>query len=286
MLAIVLTSATFADEPKNSSGPQLVAQGAAQPQAQDPNAIEAPPEPTPLFDNREQAVPQAKATPQAQVVPPAPAPENAPESNAPSAGTPDSAPADARQREAAAANAKAMQLIDEGRFDDAIRQSSRAIALDPSSTADYKRVRASAYLASGRYEEALADSSPLEVTVTAPRAELKTKQTVLGYVDRGTKVFVDDVNGNWLKVIAVGDKTYDWAWINIRNLQTPEPRLTVPRVVEYNPPSYQAQPPVPVPLDRVYYFGPGSPYYNSNYGRDYYDYWQHVPPQYWGYLPY
>ena len=167
----------------------------------------------------------------------------------------------------------AQRQIDAGQYELAIQTASQAIALDPSGADAYKRVRADAYLRQGRYEQALADSAPLEVTVGALVAELKTGRTVLSRVPRGTSLLVDDSRGNWLKVIEAGDQRFEWAWVRKSDLRV---RQRAPMAIR-----------VRRPLSGIRIeIGPGRyPRPRYGYGRPYYDYWRNVPSPYWGYLP-
>jgi tetratricopeptide (TPR) repeat protein len=172
---------------------------------------------------------------------------------------------------AAALIAIAQRHIDEGRYELAVRTASQSIAMDADNADAYKQIRSQAYVALGRYEEALADHRPLALTVTAPSAHLKTGRTILATVRRGSPLLVDGVRGNWLKVVSAGEQQFEWAWIKRTDVA---PFLTE-----------RIQPPVPLDVvgpPYVYGYYP-RPYHD--YGRRYYDWQRHVPPRYWGFLP-
>ena len=142
----------------------------------------------------------------------------------------------------------------------------------PLAAAAHRRLRARAYQLSGRYEQALADANPLEVLVTAPRANLKSANDVVATVPKGAVLNVSEVRGDWLKVESIGDQKFQWAWIAKRDLQQPPRRPQARIVID--------------PRRRAYY---ARPYYDDpryhDYGRRSYDWWGHVPPRYWRYLP-
>ena len=233
-------------------------------------------------------------------------PEDAPQT----AG--DETPASAREA-AIIEITRAEQYLSEGEYELAVRNASRAIATDPEHGAEYRQVRAAAYAGQGRYEEALADETPLEVTVTAERAYLKSGQDTVAEFPRGTRLLVESAEGNWLKVASAGEQAFDWAWVHRRDLRAlppvvgqapppsivdrrqeplplqPDPRFFRPdasrsdvyaRPQEYRgeeivPPVYEVRPP-----QGYYYEGPG-----GDYGRRWYDWTRHVPRRYWRHLP-
>lgn len=170
---------------------------------------------------------------------------------------------------------EAQQFIDDGDAESAIQAASEAIALDPENAEAYKKVRAKAYALQGRFEQALADSKPLEVTVAAPQARLMSGRNVVAMVPAGMKLLVDEVRGNWLKVTIAGERDFPWAWIS-------------KDAVGVGPQPFAGEFERPLPQRRGFEFGfyygrPYRPYHD--YGRRYYDYWRHVPPRYWRYLP-
>jgi hypothetical protein len=274
-VAILLGGATWAAD--ETGGPRFGPQSSLQVELGQPGAFELPPSPAPIISDAPKTAPDAPQGPKVdrQATPPAPQPDAALGSQ-PSGEPP--------QENAITTAVKAQQLLDAGQPEEAIELASRSIALDPDNAAAYKKVRAAAYQRLGRYSEALADSNPLEVTVAAPRAELKTKNIVIDVVRGGTQLLVDDVNGNWLKVASAGERNYEWAWIHIRDVAAGQrPAADTPRMparIEYDLPSYYVVPP-----GRGVYIHIGPRGLHANYGRDYYDYWGHVPPQYWGFLP-
>jgi tetratricopeptide (TPR) repeat protein len=184
-------------------------------------------------------------------------------------------------RTAADHAAAAQHFIQEGRYDIAIEASSLAIAADPKN-ADYLKIRAQAYQLTGRFEQALADTNPLEVVVAASQANLKSADDVVAVVPKGAVLNVSEVKGDWLKVETVGDQEFKWAWVWKRNLvrgqSQPRPQPLPQRVI--------IQRVVPADFYGRYY---GGGYYDrgwrSGYGRAYYDWSRHVPRRYWGYLP-
>jgi tetratricopeptide (TPR) repeat protein len=208
-------------------------------------------------------------------LPPLPAPPKPgipPESDVP--------PAKSNTERSAADHAAAAQhFIGEGRYDIAIEAASLAIAADPKNAA-YLKIRAKAYQLSGRYEQALADTKPLEVVVAATKANLKSANDVVAIVPKGAVLNVSEVKGDWLKVETVGDQEFKWAWVWKGNLVRGRTRLQpLPQRVIVRPVS---------PAD-FYGRQHGHGYYDlgrrSGYGRAYYDWTRHVPPRYWGYLP-
>jgi tetratricopeptide (TPR) repeat protein len=183
------------------------------------------------------------------------------------------------ERTAADHAAAAQHFIGEGRYDIAIKAASLAIAAEPRNAA-YLKLRARAYQLSGRYEQALADTKPLEVVVAVAKANLKSANDVVAIVPKGAVLNVSEVKGDWLKVETVGDQTFKWAWVWKGNLvrgQT-RPQPLPQRVI--------VRPVLPAEFYGRYY---GRGYYDlgrrSGYGRAYYDWTRHVPPRYWGYLP-
>lgn len=218
-----------------------------------------------------------------QTLPPLPAPADPDQANSSDAPAENENTAEEPADPASAHAAAAERFIQEGRYDLAVQAASKAIAADPDNP-ERRRLRARAYQLSGRYEEALADVNPLEVVVTSPKANLKSGNDVIAIVSKGTVVNVTEVRGDWLKVASVGDQTYKWAWIHKRDLTSIRPA---------GPDSAQVrvivQPRVDGDFYRLYYNGRVynyGPYYrHHNYGREYYDWWVHVPPQYWQYLP-
>ncbi|MEX2286577.1 MAG: hypothetical protein WD648_05765 [Planctomycetaceae bacterium] len=273
-VAILLSGATRAADP--TSGPRFGPQSSLQVELGQQGTFEPPPAPAPITSDAAKSAPESSQGPKVQGQPAAPASEPGPATAQPSAAHP--------REEAITTVVKAQELLDAGQQEQAIELASRSIALDPDNAAAYKKVRAAAYQRLGRYSEALADSNPLEVTVAAPRAELKTKQIVIDVVTGGTKLLVNDVQGNWLKVASAGERNYEWAWIHIRDVATGNPTAVdsprQPARIEYDVPSYYIVPP-----SRGVYIHVGPLGLHGNYGRDYYDYWGHVPPAYWGFLP-
>jgi tetratricopeptide (TPR) repeat protein len=170
--------------------------------------------------------------------------------------------------------AAAERSIQDGRYDLAIAAASRAISADPDNAASHRRLRARAYQLSGRYEEALADTNPLEVLVAAPRANLKSANDVVATVPQGAVLNVSQVRGDWLKVESIGGQKFEWAWVCKGDLQQGPPRRPPARIVVE-------------PRRRAYYYGrlygDYPPYHD--YGRRYYDWQRHVPLRYWRYLP-
>jgi tetratricopeptide (TPR) repeat protein len=182
-------------------------------------------------------------------------------------------------RSAADHAAAAQHFIKEGRYDIAIEASSLAIAADPKNAA-YLKIRAHAYQLMGRYEQALADTKPLEVVVAASQANLKSADNVVAVVPKGAVLNVSEVKDDWLKVETVGDQTFKWAWVWKGNLVRGQsrPQPLPQRVI--------VQPVLPADFYGRYY---GGGYYDlgrrSGYGRAYYDWTRHVPRRYWGSLP-
>ncbi|MBT4868303.1 MAG: hypothetical protein HON53_24615 [Planctomycetaceae bacterium] len=184
--------------------------------------------------------------------------------------------------------AAAQHFIKEGRYDIAIEAASLAIAADPKNAA-YLKIRAQAYQLTGRYEQALADTKPLEVVVAASQANLKSADDVVAVVPKGAVLNVSEVNGDWLKVETVGDQSFKWAWVWKNNLvraqsrPQPLPQRIIIRPV-YPTDSYYRR-----SFGRYYggYYGRGDFDFGrrSGYGRAYYDWTRHVPRRYWGYLP-
>ena len=186
--------------------------------------------------------------------------------------------------------ANAERFIQEGRIDLAIQAASQAINSDPAGAAAYRRIRARAYQLSGRYEEALADSNPLEVVVAADRANLKSAADVVAEVPKGAVLSVSQINGEWLKVDSVGEQKFKWAWVWKGNLVRSRPRrvqveVIVPRTridINLYRRNYGGRYYGGIYIGPRYY-GYGARY--PGYGRSYYDWWGHVPPRYWRYLP-
>ena len=167
---------------------------------------------------------------------------------------------------------EAQRLLLDRRYDDAVAASSEAIELDPSNAPAYKNVRANAYLLSGRFEQALADRTPLTVVVGSRKAELKSGLDVVGEVRRRTKLSIDKSEGDWLKVASIDGSPLKWAWIHKRDVAVGKPRR---RSVLISPEPLQPQ------LEfRRYRLRPW-----HDYGRTFYDYSWHVPPRYRKYLP-
>jgi|GEM_PF-2444070 tetratricopeptide (TPR) repeat protein len=182
-------------------------------------------------------------------------------------------------RSAADHAAAAQHFIQDRRYDIAIEAASLAIAADPKN-AVYLKIRAQAYQLTGRYEQALADTKPLEVVVAASQANLKSADDVVAVVPKGAVLNVSEVKGDWLKVETVGDQTFKWAWVWKGNLVRGQsrPQPLPQRII--------VQPVLPADFYGRYY---GGGYYDlgrrSGYGRAYYDWTRHVPRRYWGYLP-
>lgn len=216
-----------------------------------------------------------ESAPQAVPINPPPAPQGpGTESQPAPEATPATDVSTPKQR-AEALIAEAQQLIDVGDAESAIQAASEAIALDPDGAESYKKVRAKAYALQGRFEQALADSKPVEVTVAVPQARLMSGRNVVAVVPAGMTLLVDEVRGNWLKVTIAGEQEYPWAWIS-RD------------AVALAPPPSAAEFERPLPRRPGFEFElhigrPYRPYHD--YGRRYYDYWRHVPPRYWRYLP-
>ncbi len=273
-------------------GEQPAATSTPPAKATSPAGVNQPPsvantQPVPVKPNAAVPVPRVNnpapvEEPPAPGIPAIPAPAARPENTAvqperPSAG-----------RRAAEAFVSAQQQFDAQNYEEAIRGSSQAIALDEGGAATYRKLRSAAYAALGRYEEALADQNPLELSVTSPRAQLKTGTTVLATVPEGTKLKVDDVKGQWLKVAAADEQAFDWAWVRRNDVLTPN--LTEPQPLPQRGPFVTGAEPEPIGIPEAeepgyeYYYtdGPGP---GENYGRDHYDWWRHVPPPYWRYLP-
>ena len=240
-------------------------------------------EPGPIFGFNSQEVPQLG---QASEVPAVEQPSDAGEPVPPAGedsgtvdeGTVDEGAPQSPRDQGLAHLEQSTDSLAQGQYDRAIREASQAIAVDPEHAAEYREVRAAAYLAIGRYEEAFSDKTPLEVTVVASSARLKSGSDVVGTVPRGTHVMVEQSDGNWLKVASIGEQTYDWAWVHKRDVRAGadvDETAPPPTAIGGNPRNYPGY----VPPD-PYYGGPG-----GDYGRAYYDWWQHVPPAYWRYLP-
>lgn len=195
------------------------------------------------------------------LIPPAPAPS--PDDN----GTPESPSADPAP--ATDSLAAARSLLAAGRYDQAIESASNILAADPDNT-EARQLRADAYAGSGRYAEALADRRPLEVVVASPQAALMSGSDLVARVPAGTRLQIIAVKNAWLQVAADENREYAWAWINRADLIGNVPTI----------------PPQPLEAGGVIRFE--SPYVRArsrNYGRDYYDWWQHVPGPYRGFLP-
>ncbi len=256
-------------------------------------------------------------------IPPAPeAADNSQPTELPALPIPDgnvpsdpNSPTNAEEAPTADANspqqvAAIQQLLDQGQLENAIRLASQGISGDPANASAYKQVRAKAYWALGRYAEALADHQPLPAVVEAPMAEIKSGKVVLKQVPRGTLLDVSAVQGGWLRIVSLAGEPMDWAWIRVRDIQ--KNQSTAPTAVPQNQllptedpvggssTTKQHIPPMPIPESEFgqvvplpqggYYYEarpihPYDYYRTHDYGRRHYDYWRHVPPRYWRYLP-
>ena len=218
-------------------------------------------------------------------------PQSQPDADRPEAATQDPTAQTPRDR-ALAHLEKAADALAGGRYDRAVREASSAISVDPEHAAEYREVRAAAYLAAGRYENALSDKTPIEVTVVAPHARLKSGKEIVATVPAGTRLLVDASQGNWLKVVSQGEQKFDWAWVHKRDVRAGaeiDETAPAPEAVGEDPvregdegDQIYVDPrslPEYVPPD-PYRGGPG-----GDYGRVHYDWWQNVPPQFWRFLP-
>ena len=230
-------------------------------------------------------------TRQLPFVPPAPAPADDTQTQKKNTAGTNAAAADFRRQQAFVHLQNAQRFLHQAEYELVIQAAETAISVDPDNAAEYRQVRAKAYQLTGRYGQALADTNPLEVTVAAAKANLKSGEKVVAVVPSGVVLKVTELRGEWLKVISVGEQKFDWAWIWQQNL------------VQAHLQAMPIRPRAGFDLDIVIphrgfryddhggyrrrFYG-DDPYYDPyrDHGRrSSYDWWQHVPPRYWRYLP-
>lgn len=237
--------------------------------------LPVPPEPTPDPSAREEAAPGAAES-------------------APSGG-------DARRARAVELARLAERLIAQGRYERAVQVASAAMGVDPGNAAAYRAVRAEAYQSLGRYKEALSDRSPLPANVGPGGAPLWSGSERVAVLPGGTEVMIEQIRATWLKVASAGDREFAWAWIHrdalARGRRHAAARMAVPGAYPgpYPDPASES-----FGYDRRRAYGDayggwdyGRPYEldiyingrRFHFGREYYDWWRHVPPPYWRYLP-
>jgi len=145
----------------------------------------------------------------------------------------------------------AMELVNEAsralarrRASTAVRLCTQAIAIDPDGAQEYQRVRAQAYLMLRRFDLAVGDVRPLQVTVGPTVANLKAGKEIVGAVTNRSTVLVDEVRGDWLRVASVDGHPFNSGWLHTRDVLTGwlpivEP---TPAAVRVYPPYYYRRP--------------------------------------------
>lgn len=145
----------------------------------------------------------------------------------------------------------AMELVNEAsralarrRASTAVRLCTQAIAIDPDGAQEYQRVRAQAYLMLRRFDLAVGDVRPLQVTVGPTVANLKAGKTIVGAVTNRSTVLVDEVRGDWLRVASVDGHPFNFGWLHTRDVLTGWVPIveTTPAAVRVYPPYYYRRP--------------------------------------------
>lgn len=145
----------------------------------------------------------------------------------------------------------AMELVNEAsralarrRASTAVRLCTQAIAIDPDGAQEYQRVRAQAYLMLRRFDLAVGDVRPLQVTIGPTVANLKAGKEVVGAVTNRSTVLVDEVRGDWLRVASVDGHPFNSGWLHTRDVLTGWVPIveTTPAAVRVYPPYYYRRP--------------------------------------------
>jgi len=229
-------------------------------------------------------------TGQLPLIPPAPAPADDTQTQKKNTAGTNATAADFRRQQALVHLQNAQRFLQQAEYELVIQAAGAAISVDSDNAAEYRQVRAEAYQLTGRYGQALADTNPLEVTVASAKANLKSGEKVVAVVPGGVVLKVTELRGEWLKVISVGEQKFDWAWIWQQNLV--QARLQAMPIR----PRAGFDLDIVIPRRGFRYDDHGGyrrrfygydPYYDPyrDHGRRSYDWWQHVPPRYWRYLP-
>lgn len=181
-------------------------------------------------------------------------------------------------------------LLRDGRYDDVVTAASAALARRDGDVGTYRRQRADAYFALGRYAEALADHAPIEARIGSQGAQLKSGSTIVATAPAGTVVEIEEVRGDWLKVASAAGKEYRWAWVHSSRLERPAPAIAsggrndVRRERQFDPRGLETEYDRLDPYDEPRNLGPrlesrqylgyqrtpfARPYYSDGYGSGY-----------------
>ena len=102
---------------------------------------------------------------------------------------------------------------DRGHWQQVILATSTVLAEDPRNE-PARQLRGRAYAAAGRFEEALADVSPVPVVAMESSTQVMSGEQVVATLARGTPIEISAVRGEWLKVHRISGRVVERGWIH------------------------------------------------------------------------